>query len=274
MNPFVRWLFTTDTNQQRPALCVVHADQALCVQAGSIVRVIVRTQKEFAGMRTVVKNGDLYPADKAAANLRTIGQRIGITKQAELLLSAIERNEDALLEGAKFIDEEGKTMRDETDLDDTEGGEDETAAPAVVKKKKLPPPRVAAPSPGPFTRKAKTVAAPAATKETKTKTVTTPVKGTKETTVAAKKNAKKVVKAKGKKVVAKKAAAAPGEGGFRSGSNMEKGFILYKAARKDYIGMERGDKQVWAQKTADKLNTTLNSVRTMISKNWEPLLTK
>jgi hypothetical protein len=274
MNPFVRWLFTTDTNQQRPALCVVHADQALCVQAGSIVRVIVRTQKEFAGMRTVVKNGDLYPADKAAANLRTIGQRIGITKQAELLLLAIEDNDDASLAGVTFIDEEGKTMRDETDLDDTEGGEDETAAPAVVKKKKLPPPRVAAPSPGAFTRKAKTVAAPAATKETK-KTVTTPVKGTKETTVAAKKTVKAKAKAKGKaKVVAKKAAAAPGEGGFRSGSNMEKGFILYKAARKDYIGMERGDKQVWAQKTADKLNTTLNSVRTMISKNWEPLLTK
>ena len=92
--------------------------------------------------------------------------------------------------------------------------------------------------------------------------------------MAAKKNAKKVVKAKGKKVVAKKAAAAPGEGGFRVGSNMEKGFIAYKAARKDYMGMERGDKQVWAQKLADKLDTTLNSVRTMISKNWEPLLTK
>ena len=75
MNPFVRWLFTTDTNQQRPALCVVHADQALCVQAGSIVRVIVRTKKEFIGMRSV-KDGDaLYSVTKAAAKLREVAQQ-------------------------------------------------------------------------------------------------------------------------------------------------------------------------------------------------------
>ncbi len=55
---------------------------------------------------------------------------------------------------------------------------------------------------------------------------------------------------------------------------MEKGFIAYKADRAKYQKFERGDKQAWAQKLADKLDTTLNSVRTMISKNWEPLLAK
>ncbi len=272
MNPSVRWLYTTDTHQQRPALCILHEDGVLCVQAGSIVRVIVRTQKEFAGMRAVVNDDDgaAYPVDKAAAKLREVGRRIGITKQAETVLLAIEDNDKELLAGVTFVDEEGKTMRNDDDGDETETGGEESGATTVVVKKKLPPPRSAAPSPGAFTRKAKTVAAPAATKESSKST--TPVKGTKEKTVAAKKNVK--AKAKSKKVVAKKAAAVAGEGGFRVGSNMEKGFIAYKAARKDYLGFERGDKQVWAQKLADKLNTTLNSVRTMISKNWEPLLTK
>jgi uncharacterized lipoprotein YmbA len=104
----------------------------------------------------------------------------------------------------------------------------------------------------------------------KTTTSTPAVTAKKETTVATKKN----VKAKAKAKAATKTELKIGEGGFRAGTNMEKGFIAYRTDRKKYQAMERGDKQTWAQKLADKLSTTLNSVRTMISKNWEPLLDK
>lgn len=276
MDAAVKWLYAADTEQQRPALCIIHENNTLCVQAGRVVRVILRPAKDHMGMRNVMSGNAPYPVSKAAAKLREVGQRIGITGAARVLLDAIEADDEALLEDTSFTDEEEITMLDddENDENNEEGSEEAAEAPQAKPKRKLPPPRKPELASSKAMRDgAKKQAAAAAAKDDN-KTVTTPVKGKKETIVATKKNVKAKAKVKAKVSAAPKKATTPGEGGFRAGSNMEKGFIAYKAARKEYQGFERGDKQAWAQKLADKLGTTLNSVRTMISKNWEPLLTK
>ncbi len=61
---------------------------------------------------------------------------------------------------------------------------------------------------------------------------------------------------------------------FRAGTNMAKGFEAYCAIRKDYRKADAATRRKHAERIAKKLKTTLASVRTMISKNWEPTITK
>ncbi len=59
---------------------------------------------------------------------------------------------------------------------------------------------------------------------------------------------------------------------FRAGSNMAKGFAQYSAIRKTYVAADAVKRRTMAERIAKRLDTTLNSVRTMITKNWEPAL--
>ncbi len=234
----------------------------ICIQAGQVVRTIARPAKEFIGLRNVYDKDKPYSVSKAIAKLHESGRGLGITKSAQAVLAAVYAADDSLLiDHTPFKDEEGKTMLNDEDTDDN--NENNETTEVVAPKRRLPPPKAKIPP----SKK------PAPVSKTESETTTTKPK--KETTMAAKKTPAKKTKTVAKKSApAKKTPAAAGEGGFRAGSNMEKGFIAYKADRVKYQKFERGDKQAWAQKLADKLDTTLNSVRTMISKNWEPLLAK
>lgn len=272
----VRWLYTSDTNQQRPALCMIHEGKTLCVQAGAIVRVIVRDGKEFIGMRQASHNGGAYPVKKAVDNLDKIGRRIGITNSAKALLDAIAANDVSLLKGLIFKDEEGQTTMLNDDNADQNNETTAAAAEGEPQKRKLPPPSKKKPAPASAesNNDDNDDQATKAKKETTVKKTNTAKKPAPKSKATAKKSAPKSTAKPAAKKAAPKATkkAEAGEGGFRAGSNMEKGFIAYKNDRAKYQKFERGDKQAWAQKLADKLGTTLNSVRTMISKNWEPLL--
>ncbi len=61
---------------------------------------------------------------------------------------------------------------------------------------------------------------------------------------------------------------------FRAGSKMQKGFAAYSAVRKTYVAADAVKRRTLAERIAKRLDTTLNSVRTMITKNWEPALTR
>jgi hypothetical protein len=57
---------------------------------------------------------------------------------------------------------------------------------------------------------------------------------------------------------------------FRAGSNMQKGYEAYRTIRRDYLKADGATRRKHAERIAKRLRTTLNSVRTMICKNWEP----
>lgn len=217
---------------QKPALCFRGHKYMLCVAAGYPVRVLKRPVADFTRCRDVMHGADgkNYPVMQAAQRLVEIGQRNTITEGARRLLERALQGGGEDIDEEAFQDEEELTMLSNENPAPTDGADDSDDINAATSG------------------------------EEKTMTTTKPKgKGKGATTTKPKAKGKAPAKAK-----ANGAAKPKGETPFRPGTAKEKAFLLYKAYRKDYEELAKGEKGAWCEKQAEKLGIAAGTMKSWI----------